>query len=77
MFPSTDIYALGTDETVAFYALQRDDEGEEPKPRVLGDVRESLDVEYLIDVAWVGGRPCLAGGKHRYDLFVLFCKEVS
>ncbi|KAE8829494.1 hypothetical protein HRS9122_09309 [Pyrenophora teres f. teres] len=41
MYPSTDIYAIGTDETVSFHALQsQEEEVEEPSPRVWGDVRE-------------------------------------
>lgn len=67
MYPSTDIYALGTDETLSFYALQsqREDE-EEPAPKAFGDVREGLGCEYLVDMHWVGGKPYVAAGKHRY-----------
>ncbi|KAI8933050.1 hypothetical protein NX059_009697 [Plenodomus lindquistii] len=65
MYPSTDIYALGTDETVSFYALQsQKEEEEEPSPKVWGDVREGLGCEYLVDMHWVGGRPYVAAGKH-------------
>ncbi|KAG9202558.1 hypothetical protein G6514_004296 [Epicoccum nigrum] len=43
MYPSTDIYALGTDETMSFYALQsQKEEEEEPTPKSFGDVREPL-----------------------------------
>ncbi|KAF2871191.1 WD40-repeat-containing domain protein [Massariosphaeria phaeospora] len=43
MFPSTDIYALGTDETMSFYTLQsQEEEEEEPAPKAFGDVREQL-----------------------------------
>ncbi|KAI1570170.1 hypothetical protein PtrEW7m1_008318 [Pyrenophora tritici-repentis] len=43
MFPSTDIYAIGTDETVSFHALQsQEEEVEEPSPRVWGDAKLSL-----------------------------------
>ncbi|KAF1832175.1 WD40 repeat-like protein [Decorospora gaudefroyi] len=43
MLPGTDVYALGTDETASFYALQSlREEEEEPAPRVWGDVRERL-----------------------------------
>ncbi|CAA9963040.1 WD40 domain containing protein [Pyrenophora teres f. maculata] len=43
MYPSTDIYAIGTDETVSFHALQsQEEEVEEPSPRVWGDVREGV-----------------------------------
>jgi WD40 repeat protein len=66
MYPGTDIYALGTDETMSFYALQstKEDE-EEPAPKAFGDVREALGCEYLVDMHWVGGLPFVAGGKHR------------
>lgn len=67
MYPSTDLYVLGTDETVSFYALQsQKEEEEEPSPKVFGDVREGLGCEYLVDMHWVGGRPYLAAGTHRY-----------
>ncbi|KAI2487980.1 hypothetical protein Ptr902_02113 [Pyrenophora tritici-repentis] len=43
MFPRTDIYAIGTDETVSFHALQsQEEEVEEPSPRVWGDAKLSL-----------------------------------
>ncbi|KAF1363599.1 WD40 repeat-like protein [Lizonia empirigonia] len=43
MYPSTDIFALGTDETMSFYALQsQKEEEEEPTPKAFGDVREPL-----------------------------------
>ncbi|KAJ8110418.1 hypothetical protein OPT61_g6734 [Boeremia exigua] len=53
MYPSTDIYALGTDETMSFYALQsQKEEEEEPAPKVFGDVREPLGCEYLAKMHW-------------------------
>ncbi|CBY01526.1 hypothetical protein LEMA_P003130.1 [Plenodomus lingam JN3] len=65
MYPSTDMYALGTDETVSFYALQsQKEEEEEPSPKVLGDVREALGCEYLVDMHWMGRQPYVAAGKH-------------
>ncbi|KAF9691222.1 hypothetical protein EKO04_010756 [Ascochyta lentis] len=72
MYPSTDIFALGTDETMSFYALQsQKEEEEEPTPKVFGDVREPLGCEYLAKMHWVGSQPFLATGKHsesRLDL---------
>ena len=66
MYPSTDIFAIGTDETMSFYALQsQKEEEEEPAPRAFGDVREPLGCEYLAKMHWVGSQPCLATGKHR------------
>jgi hypothetical protein len=66
MYPSTDIFALGTDETTSFYALQsQKEEEEEPTPKTLGDVREPLGCDYLAKMHWVGNQPFLAAGKHR------------
>jgi hypothetical protein len=72
MYPGTDIYALGTDETMSFYALQsQKEEDEEPAPKVFGDVREVLGCEYLVGMHWIGTQPFVAAGKHRY----VFCKQ--
>lgn len=72
LYPGTDIYALGTDETLSFYALQsQKEEEEEPAPKAFGDVREALGCEYLAKMHWVGGEPFVAAGKHsesRLDL---------
>ncbi|KAF2023560.1 WD40 repeat-like protein [Setomelanomma holmii] len=70
MYPGTNIYALGTDETMSFYALQsQKEEEEEPTPKAFGDVREPLGCEYLVDMHWVGSQPFIAAGKHsRLDL---------
>ncbi|UPX19752.1 uncharacterized protein EKO05_0010005 [Ascochyta rabiei] len=80
MYPSTDIFALGTDETMSFYALQsQEEEEEEPTPKAFGDVREPLGCEYLAKMHWVGSQPFLATGKHserRLDL-VPVCKGVG
>lgn len=66
MYPGTDIYALGTDETMSFYALQSQKEDEEePTPKILGDVRGPLMCEYLVDIHWMGAQPFVAAGKHR------------
>lgn len=66
MYPGTDIYALGTDETMSFYALQSQaEEEEEPAPRAFGDVREGMGVEYLVDVSWVGQGAYVGAGRHR------------
>ena len=66
MYPNTDIYAMGTDETLSFYALQSPAEDkEEPAPKVLGDVRDGLGCEYLAKMHWVGGDAYIAAGKHR------------
>jgi hypothetical protein len=66
MYPSTDIYALGTDETMSFYALQsQKEEEEEPTPKSFGDVREPLGCEYIAKMHWVGSQPFIVAGKHR------------
>ncbi|KAF2651837.1 WD40 repeat-like protein [Lophiostoma macrostomum CBS 122681] len=65
VYPSTDIYALGTDETMSFYALQSQSEDEEePAPRVFGDVREGLGCEYVVKMHWIGDEAFIAAGKH-------------
>lgn len=67
MYPSTDIYALGTDETMSFYALQsQKEEEEEPTPKSFGDVREPLGCEYVAKMHWVGSQPFIVAGKHRH-----------
>lgn len=73
MYPGTDIYAIGTDETVSFFALQSQKEDEEePSPKVWGDVRDGLGCEYVVDMCWIGERACVAAGKHRYVFFAPF-----
>ncbi|CAI6298160.1 unnamed protein product [Periconia digitata] len=65
MFPNTDVYAMGTDETLSFYALQNAvEEVEEPTPKAYGDVRESFGCEYLARMHWVGSEAFVAAGKH-------------
>ncbi|KAF1928261.1 WD40 repeat-like protein [Didymella exigua CBS 183.55] len=76
MYPSTEIFALGTDETMSFYALQsQKEEEEEPAPKAFGDVREPLGCEYLVKMHWVGNQPVIAAGKHsesRLDLVPVY-----
>ena len=68
MYPSTDIYAMGTDETLSFYALQSQaEEQPEPTPKTYGDTREQFGCEYLAKLHWVGSDAFIATGKHRYD----------
>lgn len=65
MYPVSDFYAIGTDETLSFYGLQSQDvEKEEPPPKVLGDVREAFGVDYLVGLGWAGSEPFVAGGSH-------------
>jgi hypothetical protein len=67
MYPGTDMYAIGTDETISFFALQsQKEEEEEPAPKVWGDVREGLGCEYVVDLGWAGQQAFVAAGKHRY-----------
>ncbi|ORY19200.1 WD40-repeat-containing domain protein [Clohesyomyces aquaticus] len=78
LFPGTDIYALGTDETLSIYALQSSkEEDEEPAPRVLGDVRGPLGVEYVVKMHWVGDEVFVAGGKHSENYLDLIPLEKS
>lgn len=71
IYPSTDIYAMGTDETLSFYALQsQEEEKTEPPPKAYGDMREHLGSEYLAKLHWIGSEPYVAAGKHRYSTFV-------
>jgi WD40 repeat protein len=66
MHPNTDIYAMGTDETLSFYALQSQaDEQPEPPPKAYGDTREQFGCEYLVKMHWIGSNPCVAAGTHR------------
>ncbi|KAF2269333.1 WD40 repeat-like protein [Lojkania enalia] len=65
MFPTTNIYAMGTDETISFYALQSQKEDEEePAPRIMGDVRKQLRCEYLAKMHWIGDEAFIAAGQH-------------
>ncbi|CAN9247959.1 unnamed protein product [Alternaria alternata] len=69
MYPGTDIYAIGTDETISFFALQsQKEEEEEPAPKVWGDVREGLGCEYVVDLGWAGQQAFVAAGKHSESL---------
>ncbi|OCK82171.1 WD40 repeat-like protein [Lepidopterella palustris CBS 459.81] len=62
---STDIYALGTDETLSFYALQSPDESaQEPQPNHYGDVREKFGCEYVAKLSWIDTKAFLAVGSH-------------
>lgn len=79
MYPTTDVYAMGTDETLSFYALQnQEEEKEEPAPKAFGDVREPLGCDYLAKMHWMGGEAYIAAGKHRYSKrlpFTLFALD--
>jgi WD repeat-containing protein 89 len=59
-----DIYALGTDETLSFYAQQSPDvNDQEPEPYALGDIREMLSCEYAVKI-WNDQNPLLVVGNH-------------
>lgn len=67
MYPTTDIYAMGTDETLSFYALQSQvEEQPEPTPKAYGDTREQFGCEYLAKLLWMGSDAYVATGNHRY-----------
>lgn len=58
-------YGLGTDETLSLYPIQGEDlEAEEPKPIHLGDVREKLGCEYVVNMVHDGKTPYLSVGNH-------------
>ncbi|KAF2095942.1 WD40 repeat-like protein [Rhizodiscina lignyota] len=64
----TTVYGLGTDETLSFYRLQQgpEIEGDDSvdDAEECGDVREALDVEYIVKIEWAGTTPYIVGGKH-------------
>lgn len=62
---NSDIYAIGTDETISFYSQQdqSSEEATEPPPVHLGDVREALSCNYIVKLAESGGRHFIACGK--------------
>jgi WD40 repeat protein len=73
MYPTTDIFAMGTDETLSFYALQsQTEEQPEPTPKAYGDVREQFNCEYLAKMHWVGKDAYIATGKHRYIITIAY-----
>ncbi|KIW02682.1 uncharacterized protein PV09_06119 [Verruconis gallopava] len=60
-----DIFTLGTDETLAFYAFQNPDlDTKDPAPCSLGDVREQFSCEYVVNMYQAGSKPYLAVGNH-------------
>ncbi|KAF1812154.1 WD40 repeat-like protein [Eremomyces bilateralis CBS 781.70] len=70
-----NIYGLGTDETLSFYTLSDPDSDQpDPNPAQLGDVRESLECDYVVDVVRAGGDWMLVAGsftEKRVDLVPL------
>jgi WD40 repeat protein len=59
------LYGLGTDETLSLYPFQSQDlEAEEPKPIHLGDVRDKLGCEYVVNMVHDGTIPYLSVGNH-------------
>ncbi|OJD32959.1 wd domain-containing protein [Diplodia corticola] len=71
----TDVYVFGTDETLAFYQYQdSDDPSPELNPVKIGDVREKLTCEYVVNVYRSGGASVVVAGNHseqRLDLLPL------
>jgi WD repeat-containing protein 89 len=60
-----DIYALGTEETLSFYAQQNPNlEQKDPDPFLLGDIREQWSCEYAIKIHNHMHTPLLAVGSH-------------
>ncbi|KAB2578206.1 WD repeat containing protein [Lasiodiplodia theobromae] len=71
----TDVYVFGTDETLAFYQYQdSDDPSPELTPVKIGDVREKLTCEYVVNVYRSAGSNVVVAGNHseqRLDLLPL------
>ncbi|KAK0663151.1 putative WD repeat-containing protein [Lasiodiplodia hormozganensis] len=71
----TDVYVFGTDETLAFYQYQdSDDPSPELTPVKIGDVREKLTCEYVVNVYRSAGSSVVVAGNHseqRLDLLPL------
>jgi WD40 repeat protein len=60
-----DIYALGTDEKMSIYAFPDPDlETAQAPPFVLGDVRETLGCEYVVNILHDGSKPIITAGNH-------------
>ena len=63
-----EIYALGTDETLSFYAKQvSETENEDQHPVHLGDIREELDCNYVVNIVRDLGTTILAAGNYSED----------
>ncbi|KAF9641464.1 putative wd repeat protein [Lasiodiplodia theobromae] len=61
----TDVYVFGTDETLAFYQYQdSDDPSPELTPVKIGDVREKLTCEYVVNVYRSAGSNVVVAGNH-------------
>lgn len=62
---NSDVYAIGTDETISFYSQQdqSSEEAIEPPPVHLGDVRDALSCNYIVRLAEAGGKHYIACGK--------------
>jgi WD40 repeat protein len=63
-----DIFALGTDEKLAFYVQQSQDlDKKDPDPFMVGDLRDSIQCDYALKI-WNSSRPLLAVGCHNEDV---------
>jgi WD40 repeat protein len=75
-----DIYALGTGETLSFYAQQNPNlDQKDPDPFLLGDIREQESCEYAIRIHNHKYAPFLAVGNHTdvQELKFLELKQAS
>ncbi|KIW28292.1 uncharacterized protein PV07_07968 [Cladophialophora immunda] len=73
----TDLYALSSDQNLALHSLTVDDadaEADQPAPDQLGDLRQTVPCEYVIDILHSGTDHVVACGSHsnsRVDLIRL------
>lgn len=58
------VYALSSDEHLCFYPVSANDDSDDPKPVVFGDLRDRLGCDYAIGVSPEGLADYLAVGNH-------------
>ena len=62
-----DIFALSHDETLSVHRLADPNEHtEEPSPTLFGDLRETLECEYIVEVLRSADGILVGAGSHRY-----------
>jgi WD repeat-containing protein 89 len=61
-FVGSDLFAMGTDETLSFYAKQ--DPAIDIEDVHFGDLREKLQCDYMANIIQLGNSSIIASGKH-------------